>query len=195
MHRKTALSIEADEPGLPFAHLITSPALHTALVDGKGRVGDDQFLVYTHNLAKTLALGACTDGRVESKELVGGFLKDDTICLEFGIKGVHDAGRVETKHHFSATLVEGCLHTVSQSGNTIAVIAHSQTVYYEENLVDVNLGRVGKEFLYGSNLSTNLYANETLLEIFFQTFLHIIFGLFLADVHWCKHSETGARSV
>ena len=52
-----------------------------------------------------------------------------------------------------------------------------------------------KVFLYGSNLSVCLYANESLLQILLQAILHGGSSLFLAQMHRCKHHEASTRRI
>ena len=59
--RKLIFWCSAAEFIFPFSHLLAMPALHAAIVDTKGGVWNDQFLVYTHNHAEALTLRTCSE--------------------------------------------------------------------------------------------------------------------------------------
>ena len=195
MYWKTSLGIETDEPGLPLAHLLASPALHATLIQRECRIGYDQAFVYAHNLAETLALGACTQGGVEGKELVGGFLKHYAVGLEARVELVQYAGRQESEHHLASALVEGRLHAVGKTGKGVVVIAHRQAVDDQMHLTGSCATFRGKVFFYGGYLSVHLYADEALLQILLQAFAHVCRAVLLTKMHGGKHHKARTRGV
>ena len=120
--------IEADEPLLPFAHLLAAPAHHRPLVDRQRRVGDDQVFIDADDASESLALGAGSGRGVEGEQFVGGFLKGDAVGLEPHAERVQDAGRVEAEHHLAAPLVEGRFCGVHQTGNDVLFVAYRHAV-------------------------------------------------------------------
>ena len=107
--------IEADEPLLPFAHLLAPPAHHSIVIHAECAVGDDQMLVYADDLAKAFTLGTSACGGVEGEHVVGGFLKGDAVSLEADAEGVQLPLGHKAKHHLTTSLIESRFSRVRQA--------------------------------------------------------------------------------
>ena len=85
---EASLGIATDEPVFPLAHLLAPPTNDGSVIYAHCRVWDDDLLIDADDLAKALTLRARTNGRVEGKELVGGFLEGDAVGLKAGAEGI-----------------------------------------------------------------------------------------------------------
>ena len=76
-----------DEFFQPFAHLFATPTNHSSVIYTQSAIGDDKMFVYSDYLAEAFAIGAGTNGGVERKHLVVGFLKGNTVCFKLRAEG------------------------------------------------------------------------------------------------------------
>ena len=76
-----------DEFFQPLAHLFATPTNHSSVIYTQSAIGDDKVFVYSDYLAEAFAIGAGTNGGVERKHLVVGFLKGNTVCFKLRAEG------------------------------------------------------------------------------------------------------------
>ena len=82
VHGKIINGRIAQERLFPRAHLGTAPTGHGILINGKRRVGNDEFLALAHDLPRTAARLACAIGVVERKKVGTGLDKRHAVGFQ-----------------------------------------------------------------------------------------------------------------
>ena len=88
--REVVLHSVTTEPFLPLFHLLTMPADDAAVIDGEGRIGNDQFLVDADDATEALTLRTGPHRGVEREHLIVWFLEGHAVGLIFHGEVIED---------------------------------------------------------------------------------------------------------
>ena len=138
-YRKIVFRRPAAELVFPYAQFVTVPALYTAVVNTECRVGDDQLLVYSHNLAETLACGTCSGRRVEREHIVVGAFKLYSVGFELHGEVVADVGWQEQQSATAVALVESAFGRIGKARDGLLLTAYAHAVDKKENVFWIDL--------------------------------------------------------
>ena len=172
----------AAELGLPFAHLVTAPAEHGAVVHAQQLVGDDKVFVNAYYAAEALAVGAGADGRVEREHLLRGLLELNAVGLEAYAETVRRLLVHELQQAGAVAFIKGCLGRVEQAACRLVAVANGKAVNEQGGGIALLWGVL----LNAYDLLVEDYACETLLQVDLQLLLK---RASLACGYGCKQHE------
>ena len=104
------------------------PALHAAVIDGEGGVGDDQLLVDADDASEPFARGTGPEGGIEREHIVVRLFKTDAVGLKSGREVVGDPGGENHQLHIAVALIEGGFAGVGEPADCVLGTVNSHTV-------------------------------------------------------------------
>ena len=186
-NREVVVSLgSADELVFPLAHLLATPANHSALVKAEFLVGDDQTFVDAHHLAKAFTFGTGSHGGVEGEEVFARLIECHTVSFVAGREHVQViGGRVveqvlavalglteETEHTGAVALIESGFRGVHQAvdGSFLGGDAHAVN-HDVDQWRDVLVLRVlGKIVVDALDLTVDLQSAVAFLDVHLKLF-------------------------
>ena len=121
----------------PFTHFLPTPTHHSIVINRQGFIRDNQILVYTDNLPKSLTSGTCTHRIIKVKHQLARLVECDTVCLEpfRKTKLPYFFAVINQNDTLSPTFKKGSLDRIGQSADCIGLMRNTHSVYYQTDSV------------------------------------------------------------